>query len=106
MGPLNLLWAQLILSSDIIRTMNETANPCDDFYKFACGNYPNKVKLPEEEAAWDAFAEVAKRINKELRSMGFLLFVWEMEERPCFRSARSPCRQERYKIGEVGKNLL
>lgn len=65
---LTLLGAQILLSSDMMRTMDEKANPCDDFYQFACGNYASRVKLPEDEAWIDSFVEVRKRINEELRS--------------------------------------
>ncbi|KAF5307502.1 hypothetical protein FQR65_LT06857 [Abscondita terminalis] len=37
----------IIASSDIINQIDETMNPCDDFYKFACGKLESRTHLKD-----------------------------------------------------------
>ena len=43
--------------------MNETIDPCEDFYKFACGNYIEKEEIPE---GFEAISEMFKNSEKIL----------------------------------------
>ena len=39
----------VITSANLLKQMNRDVNPCDDFYKFACGGFIDNTVLPEHK---------------------------------------------------------
>ncbi|KPI97453.1 Endothelin-converting enzyme 1 [Papilio xuthus] len=45
-------------ASEVIRALDETKNPCDDFYEFACGGWIRNNPIPEGKSSWGIFSKI------------------------------------------------
>ena len=53
---------QNVRSSGVdLSAMDRTVNPCQDFYKFACGNWMKQNPIPPQYAVWGRFQELNDR---------------------------------------------
>lgn len=50
----------------MIRTIDETADPCTDFYQFACGNFVKETVIPEHKTSVSSFSIVRDKLNERL----------------------------------------
>lgn len=60
----------LIAAATMMDSMDLTANPCDDFYQFACGNFVKEHPIPDTDFSEDWFTNrnhhVIRRVRGEL----------------------------------------
>ncbi len=49
--------------------MDETARPCDDFYRHANGGWLDATKIPDDQATWGGFAELHERNQNVLHDV-------------------------------------
>ena len=47
-------------SYKILSGMNQSADPCEDFYNYACGGWIEKHHIPPGTNSWTVFSELAQ----------------------------------------------
>ena len=58
------------IASDVLAAMDQTADPCNDFYRFACGGWLDTTELPADESRWSrSFSEIRLRNERVLREI-------------------------------------
>ncbi|CAF4895993.1 unnamed protein product [Pieris macdunnoughi] len=45
-------------ASEVIKGLDETINPCEDFYEFACGGWIKNNPIPEGKSNWGIFSQI------------------------------------------------
>ena len=55
------------LSESVRENMDEFANPCDDFYRYSCGGWNRRNRIPSGASSTSRFAEVNTRNIESLR---------------------------------------
>jgi len=56
-------------SKPLNATVDKSANPCTDFYQYACGNWLKTTEIPSDQSRWGSFSELAERNRVILRDI-------------------------------------
>jgi predicted metalloendopeptidase len=75
--------------------MDKTANPCEDFYQYACGNWRKNNPIPSDQARWGRFNELAEYNRQILHEI--------LEKAAVNDPKRSPLVQ---KIGDMYQSCM
>ncbi|XP_076238295.1 neprilysin-11 [Calliopsis andreniformis] len=51
----------------VIEAMNRSVDPCQDFYRFACGGWIAKNPIPQSQTSWDQLSLLTEQLLKNLR---------------------------------------
>ena len=55
------------IAGDVLATMDRSADPCQDFYRYACGTWLDTTELPPDRPRWvRSFNTIIER-NQELQ---------------------------------------
>ncbi|MCB1055699.1 MAG: M13 family metallopeptidase, partial [Acidobacteria bacterium] len=53
------------VAKTISNAMDTSADPCQDFYRYACGGWVDSTELPSDQARWTRVGSVLQEKNKE-----------------------------------------
>ena len=59
----------------VLQNMNKSAEPCEDFYNFACGGFDRRIVIPDDRSSRSQFAIVGDELLQQLR------VIMEIEEK-------------------------
>ena len=54
------------IRQSVLSSMDPKADPCDDFYRYACGGWLDSTKLPADQARWSRSFSVITERNREI----------------------------------------
>ncbi|XP_038216679.1 neprilysin-2 [Zerene cesonia] len=56
-------------ASKLLLNMDETADPCDDFYDFACGSFVKNTRIPDDKTSVNTFSIITDQLQEQIRSL-------------------------------------
>lgn len=56
-------------AAQMLKAIDSTTEPCNDFYQFACGNFIKHTFIPDDKLAVDTFTTLADQIDIQLRTI-------------------------------------
>eukprot|EP00092_Neocalanus_flemingeri_P016471 GFUD01017824.1.p1 GENE.GFUD01017824.1~~GFUD01017824.1.p1 ORF type:complete len:761 (-),score=194.29 GFUD01017824.1:231-2513(-) len=56
-------------AAELIQSMDQTADPCSDFYQFACGGFVAETVIPDHQTSKGSFSIVRDKLNERLRKI-------------------------------------
>lgn len=59
----------VMASASLIESMDETVDPCQDFFKFACGGFLKKKIIPDDKTTISRFNEISDELQEKLRGL-------------------------------------
>ena len=66
------LLSVIFAASSIIQAMDTTADPCQDFFQFACGGWVERNEIPDGKNIWGRFYELRNMVDKALKGRSLI----------------------------------
>lgn len=56
-------------ASNALEAIDNTIEPCDDFYNYACGNFLKNTMIPDEKVSVNTFSIIGDKLQEQLRAL-------------------------------------
>ena len=53
-------------AADLLENMDETVDPCEDFYNFACGGFIENKVIPDDKSKFSSFTVLSDKLNEQV----------------------------------------
>ena len=53
----------------VLEAMDETVDPCDDFFLYACGTWNRKNVIPDDQSSFNTFSKLRDDVNAALKGL-------------------------------------
>lgn len=56
-------------AASLLESMDESQDPCEDFFQFACGGFLNSTNIPDDKTTISRFNEISDELQEKLRNL-------------------------------------
>lgn len=56
-------------ASKMLEQIDDSVEPCDDFYNFACGNFVENTIIPDDKVSVNTFSVISDKLQEQLRTI-------------------------------------
>ncbi|GAB6022947.1 Neprilysin-4 [Chamberlinius hualienensis] len=59
----------VLAASSLMKNMDASVDPCEDFYEYACGNWAKNNPLPDDKSSYDSFNKLRDELQEHIRDL-------------------------------------
>lgn len=56
-------------ASKMLEQLDQTVEPCDDFYEFSCGTYLADTMIPDDKVSVNVFSVISDKLQEQLKTI-------------------------------------
>ena len=56
-------------AAELLQNMDQSVDPCQDFYSFACGGFEKKNIIPDDKSSVTTFSLISDKVTEQLHSL-------------------------------------